>query len=116
MCKEQSCLRADVTPEVRVCVDVNELSLRAAEAAVKTIADAVRTSGRCSLVLSGGSTPRPLYTLLASEFRDRIHWALVDVFWGDERFVRYHHPYSNYRMAREALLDHVPCGLRAGVA
>ena len=60
--------------DVRVCADVNELSRRAAEAAVRTINDAVRSHGRCSLVLSGGNTPRTLYGLLASEFRDQIPW------------------------------------------
>jgi 6-phosphogluconolactonase/glucosamine-6-phosphate isomerase/deaminase len=59
-------------PDVRVCADVNELSRRAAEAAVRTINDAARGTGGCSLVLSGGNTPRTLYGLLASEFRDQI--------------------------------------------
>jgi 6-phosphogluconolactonase len=95
-------------PDVRVCADVNELGCRAAEAAVRTINDAARGAGRCSLVLSGGNTPRTLYGLLASEFRDQIPWARVHVFWGDERYVSPHDPDSNYRMARETLLDHVP--------
>ena len=98
-----------VKPDVRVYADVNELSLRAAQAAVQTINDSVRATGRCSLVLSGGSTPRTLYGLLASEFRDQIPWAHVHVFWGDERYVSPDDPDSNYRMARETLLDHVPC-------
>ena len=96
-------------PDVRVCADVNELSRRAAEAVVRTINDTARATGRCSLVLSGGNTPRTLYGLLASEFRDQIPWARVHVFWGDERYVSPHDPDSNYRMARETLLDHVPC-------
>jgi 6-phosphogluconolactonase len=98
-----------VKPDVRVDADVNELSLRAAHAAVETINDAVRATGRCSLVLSGGSTPRTLHGLWASDFRDQIPWARVHVFWGDERYVPPHDPDSNYRMARETLLDHVPC-------
>ena len=96
-------------PDVRVCADVNELSRRAAEAVVRTINDTARATGRCSLVLSGGNTPRTLYGLLASEFRDQIPWARVHVFWGDERYVSPDDPDSNYRMARETLLDHVPC-------
>jgi 6-phosphogluconolactonase len=96
-------------PDVRVCADVNELSLRVAEAAVTTINDAIRRYGRCSLVLSGGSTPRTLYGLLASELRDQIPWTDVHLFWGDERYVSPSDPASNYRMAKEALLDHVPC-------
>jgi 6-phosphogluconolactonase len=62
----------DLKPDVRVLPHVNELSLQAGEAAASTINDAVRGSGRCSLVLSGGSTPRTLYGLLASRFRDQI--------------------------------------------
>lgn len=96
-------------PNERVFPDVNELSLRAAEAAVETINGAVRASGKCSLVLSGGNTPRPLYGLLASRFRDQIPWTQVHVFWADERYVPPGDPLSNYRMAKEALLDHVPC-------
>ena len=86
-------------PDVRVCADVNELSRRAAEAAVRTINDAARGTGRYSLVLSGGNTPRTLYGFLASEFRDQIPWARVHVFWGDERYVSPDDPDSNYRMA-----------------
>jgi 6-phosphogluconolactonase len=99
----------NVKPDVRVFPEINELSLRAAEAAVKTINDAVHANGRCSLVLSGGSTPRPLYRLLASRFREQISWAHVHMFWGDERYVPADDAHSNFRMAKEALLDHVPC-------
>jgi len=59
--------------------------------------------------LSGGSTPRALYELLASEpFADQMPWRRVSLFWGDERFVGHDHPDSNYRMARIAMLDKVP--------
>jgi 6-phosphogluconolactonase len=98
-----------VKPDLRVCADLADLSRQAGDAAVSTINDAVRTSGTCSIVLSGGSTPRTLYQLLASDFRNRIPWANVHIFWGDERYVAPEDPGSNYRMAREALLDHVPC-------
>jgi 6-phosphogluconolactonase len=100
-------MRADV--DVRICADVNELSLRAAEALVARVNDAVRATGRCSVALSGGSTPRTLYRLLASQFREQIPWRQVHVFWGDERYVPPDDPRSNYRMAKEAVLDHVPC-------
>ena len=99
----------NVKPDLRVCADLADLSRRAAEAVVGTINDAVRTVGKCSIVLSGGSTPRTLYSLLASQFRAQIPWAHVHVFWGDERYVAPEDPRSNYRMAKEALLDHVPC-------
>ncbi len=96
-------------PDVRVCADVYDLSLQAGRAAVRAINEAVRDTGRCSLVLSGGNTPRTLYGLLASEFRDQIPWAQVHIFWGDERYVSPDDPESNYRMAKETLLDRVPC-------
>lgn len=95
--------------DVRVFADLDELSRAAAEAATATIASAVERAGRCSLVLSGGSTPRAFYGMLASDFRDRIPWEHVHLFWGDERFVPASDPNSNYRMAREALLDHISC-------
>ncbi len=63
---------------------------------------------RCSLALSGGSTPRPVYQRLAAELPDRDPWGRIDVFFGDERCVPPDDPASNYRMAREALLDRVP--------
>ena len=99
----------NVKPEMRVFPDVNDLSLRVAEAVVRTVNDAVRSTGRCSLVLSGGNTPRTLYGLLASRFRAQIPWAHVHVFWGDERYVPPGDGRSNYRMAKDTLLDHVPC-------
>jgi 6-phosphogluconolactonase len=101
--------RGEMKPDVRVFADVNELSLRAAEASVRTINQSVQTNGSCSLVLAGGSTPRTLYHLLSSQFRDQIPWTKVHVFWGDERYVPLGDPQSNYRMARETLLDHVSC-------
>lgn len=98
-----------MAPDVRVFTDINELSLHAAEAAVAIIRNTVAATGTCSLVLSGGSTPRGLYGFLASRFRDEIPWAHVHIFWGDERYVPPDDSRSNYRMARETLLDHVPC-------
>jgi 6-phosphogluconolactonase len=70
---------------------------------------ALATEGRFAISLSGGSTPKTLYGLLAtSPFRDRFPWERTHLFFGDERFVPPDHPDSNYRMAREAMLDHVP--------
>ncbi len=61
------------------------------------------------VALSGGSTPKTLYGLLASdEFRDRFPWPRVAWYWGDERFVPHDHPESNYRMTREAMLAKAP--------
>ncbi len=95
--------------EVRVFADADELGLRAAEAAAEVLNEAVQATGSCSLVLSGGTTPRQLYTLLATRFRDRVPWHLLHVFLADERYVPYQDPRSNYRMIATTLLDHVPC-------
>jgi 6-phosphogluconolactonase len=68
---------------------------------------AVKDDFRVSL--SGGSTPKTLFTLLASDpFIGRFPWGRVSWFWGDERFVPYNHPESNYRMTREVMLTKVP--------
>ena len=63
-----------------------------------------------TIALSGGSTPRGLHALLATEptFRDRLPWQHLHFFWGDERHVPPDHPQSNYRMADETLLSVVP--------
>ena len=95
--------------DVRVVQDGDALSAQAAIAAVELINAAVAARGRCSLALSGGDTPRGLHRLLGSRYRDHIPWANVHIFWGDDRYVPADHPESNYRMARETLLDHVPC-------
>jgi 6-phosphogluconolactonase len=59
--------------------------------------------------LSGGSTPKALFTLLTTdEYLRRFPWTRVSWFWGDERFVPYDHPESNYRMTREAMLAKAP--------
>jgi len=81
----------------------------AAECFARAAAAAIRTSGSFKLALSGGSTPSGLYALLASPRQaTRIEWSRVHVFWGDERCVAPSDPESNQRMARAALLDHVP--------
>jgi len=70
---------------------------------------AIAAHGRFVTALSGGSTPRALFQLLATErFVSAVDWSRVHVCWGDERAVPPDAEASNYRMAREALLDHVP--------
>jgi 6-phosphogluconolactonase len=95
--------------DVRVSSNAHDLSAAVARAASQLIADTVAANGTCSLALAGGNTPRELYRLLASTFRERIPWDRVRVFWGDERYVPHDQPDSNFRMAKEVLLDHVPC-------
>ncbi len=81
----------------------------AAERFVATAAAAFRARGRFLVALSGGTTPMDLYATLASDrYAGRVDWSLVHLFWGDERCVPPTDPMSNYRMAREILIDHVP--------
>jgi 6-phosphogluconolactonase len=81
----------------------------AADFIVDLAAHAIGERGRFTLALSGGSTPRPIYARLADPgYRDRIEWDKVYVCFGDERCVPPEDARSNYRMACEALLDHVP--------
>jgi 6-phosphogluconolactonase len=95
--------------KVRMYADPASLARAAAEHFVALAAEAIAARGRFAVALPGGSTPRATYALLASdEFAALINWARVHVFWGDERCVPPDHPGSNYRMARQALLDHVP--------
>src|SRR5215472_15095469 len=80
-----------------------------AERFVVSAGDAIRSTGRFAVALSGGSTPKRLYALLATErHAARVDWAHVHFFWGDERCVPPDDPASNYRMTRETLLDRVP--------
>jgi len=89
-----------------VAEDANALARLAAEWFVQTV---TARSGDTRISLSGGSTPKALYSLLGSEaFRARIPGKRLELFWGDERFVSHDSPDSNYHMAREALLDAAP--------
>ncbi len=70
---------------------------------------ALGARARARVALAGGGTPRELHErLLAAPWRDAVDWSRVEVFWGDERCVPPDHPASNYRMARETLLDRLP--------
>lgn len=78
----------------------------AAERIVALTEQAIGARGRFTWALGGGSTPKELYALLASaDYVGRVDWSRVHFFWGDERCVPPEHPESNYRMARETLLD-----------
>lgn len=91
---------------LEVADDVHALSRRVAEWFVDIVAAA---PGIVRISLSGGSTPKELYTLLASDaFRGRVAWDRLELFWGDERFVPYDNAASNYRMTEDAMLSHVP--------
>ncbi len=95
--------------EIEVFADKGALIREEAERIVTLAGAATAARGRCLVALSGGSTPKPLYELLATApYARRIDWSRMHLFWGDERCVPPDHPDSNYRMTREALLDKVP--------
>ncbi|HEX6511258.1 MAG TPA: 6-phosphogluconolactonase, partial [Chloroflexota bacterium] len=88
-------------PEIRVFDSMPELFEAAAERFVEEATGAV--------ALSGGSTPKGLFDLLAQPpYRERIDWRSLGIYWGDERCVPPDDPDSNYGMAKEHLLDKVP--------
>lgn len=88
--------------------DLARMSQAAARQFASLAASAIVQHGRFSVALSGGNTPKALYALLAeAPLRDQIPWPQVDLFWGDERYVPLDDPQSNFRMVREALIDHI---------
>src|ERR1700756_301325 len=96
------------SPEIRVLAIAHEIFQAAAEHFVQQANDAISRSGRFAVALSGGSTPKGLYSLLASDFRSSVPWKQTFFFWGDERHVPPDHPDSNYGMANAAMLSRVP--------
>lgn len=97
--------------EVRVLADRGAVTRAGAEEWLARAREAVDDMGRFAVALAGGESQRALYALLADPaepYRDALPWGETHVFFGDERCVPPGHPDSNYRMAREALLDRVP--------
>ena len=95
--------------DLEVLPSAGALADAAAGQFVATARDAIRARGEFVVALSGGSTPRRTYERLATEpLVSRVMWPRVQVVWGDERCVPPDQAGSNYRMAREALLDRVP--------
>ncbi len=93
---------------VAVYPDSDALSHEAARYIVRLASQSIVTHGRFTLALSGGSTPKALYSLLGSEpYRSQIDWSLVEIFWSDERCVPPDSEDSNYRMAQEVLLSKI---------
>lgn len=91
-------------------VDVAEDAEALAHRVAQLITDlAANSRDRVAICLSGGSTPRRLYQLLAElPYRDALPWDRIHWFWGDERFVPRDHPDSNYGMVRTAMLARAP--------
>jgi 6-phosphogluconolactonase len=96
-------------PHIEIFPDRDSLAHAAAAHFVQSAISAIAQRGVFTVALSGGSTPRASYSLLAGEpYRSQVEWGKIHFFWGDERCVPPDHPDSNYRMASEALLSRVP--------
>ena len=95
-------------PDMTVLPDVDSLAETAARYFVDRAGEAIARGGRFAVALSGGSTPRAMFVrLAATPLREAVDWPRVHVFWGDERMVGPDDEASNFRMARETLLDAV---------
>lgn len=95
--------------QIRIYRDADELALKAARHFARLADQYCLGSGRFTVALSGGSTPRKMFSLLSADpFLDTVPWASIYFFWGDERAVPPDHADSNYRMARETLFEKAP--------
>ena len=95
-------------PDVRVFPDLHKASQTLAERLVETAKDVLTTKDTFSMALSGGKTPRYLYSFLARECSSEISWERVHLFWSDERCVSQESKDSNFSMAYKALISNVP--------
>jgi len=98
-------------PTVEVLKDADELAQRAAQLILTQSQLAVARNNFFTIALSGGSTPKRLYELLADrtqQFCSQLPWDRIHFFWTDERHVPPDHPDSNYRMVYEAMLARAP--------
>ncbi len=91
---------------VIVFSQAEELNEAAAKYVVDAANEAISARGRFTFALSGGSTPKKLYSLLATEpYRSQIDWSKVEIFWSDERCVPADDAESNYKLALDAMLN-----------
>ncbi len=94
---------------IAIYPDTETLSQEAAQYIVRVAQEAITSHRRFTIALSGGSTPKKLYALLAEEpYRSQIDWSVVDIFWSDERCVPPSDSESNYLMAQQVLLSKIP--------
>jgi 6-phosphogluconolactonase len=96
--------------DTRVFPDLDALSRGALEELLRVMRDALKQRGRFAIALAGGNTPAKMYALWAEAGNHGVStpWDKVHLFWGDERYVPVDSPLSNYRMARETLIERVP--------
>src|SRR4051794_18477305 len=97
-----------MTPNVIAYPDRDALNVGAAEFCAGVAREAIAVRGRCMVSLSGGSTPKSLYALLAKpHWNEQFDWKHIHLFWGDERCVPIDHPDSNFGMVRRELLSKI---------
>lgn len=96
--------------DTRVFPDIDALSRAAMDALLRILQDAIAERGRFAIALAGGHTPAKMYALWAREqqYCQQTPWGRVHLFFGDERYVPQDDPLSNFRMAKETLIAHVP--------
>lgn len=94
--------------QIRIFKDMENLSRAAADLFAERAAQAIAERDRFLVALNGGGTPNRLFQLLASDFREKVDWNRVHVFWGDERCVPPGDAGSSYGQAWDAFLRHVP--------
>ena len=99
--------------KILYCVEPDDEALgrRAAQHFVEMVEETVDARGRARIAISGGSTPKATFALLGDSnqpWKARMPWDRLELYWVDERCVPPDHADSNYRMTREAMLDHVP--------
>jgi 6-phosphogluconolactonase len=94
--------------QIRIFKDRETLSRAAADLFAERAAEAIEEYGRFLVALNGGGTPSRLFQLLAADYREKIDWGHVHVFWGDERCVPPGDAGSSYGQAWDAFLSHVP--------
>jgi 6-phosphogluconolactonase len=98
-----------IKAEIEIKDDMHALAEAGAQHFIRLAQAAISAHGRFSVALSGGSTPRELFAVLAEpSFLERVEWTRVCFFWGDERCVPPDDRDSNYRLACETLLEHIP--------
>ena len=96
--------------EIRILANGPAVARRAAEEWIASAAAAVQGKGSFNVALSGGSTPRALYSLLVDDpvLRGQVPWDKIHLFFGDERHVGPDHPDSNFHMATAAMISKAP--------
>lgn len=94
--------------KIKIQRDKATLTRYAAERIVRMAQATLEVNETFSIALAGGSTPRPVYEMLATEYAAMLDWERIHLFWGDERCVPQDDEQSNYRMVHEALIARVP--------